>query len=144
MSNIKEHWVEQYLVDRVEANGGVAVKVVSPGRRGFFDRIVVLNGDVAFVETKKPKGGRVSPQQRQLHERFRMAGAHVEVVKTREEVDILVEALIGEFPSANDAQYHRVGRLHEIGKTPVIIAETTGLDLLTVRAILKRILVICH
>jgi len=93
MANIKESAIEQHLVDAVEQRGGVCFKVVSPGKRGFFDRIVVVDGQVVFVETKKPRGGRVSPQQKLMHQRFREAGARVEIARTIAAVDALVDSL---------------------------------------------------
>ena len=93
MANIKESVVEQYLVERVEAIGGLCMKVVSPGLRGFFDRVVVVDGQVVFVETKRPKGGRVRPQQKLLAIRFASVGAWVELVRSQGAVDDLVARL---------------------------------------------------
>jgi len=56
--------VEQMLVCHVERAGGQCLKWVSPGRSGVPDRIVLLPGGViAFVELKRPEGGRVSALQ---------------------------------------------------------------------------------
>lgn len=91
-----ERAVEDYLVARVRALGGRADKVEMIGRRGFFDRLVLLpNGRVAFVETKRPKGGRVSPQQRALHAAYRDLGQTVAVLKNRDDVDRLLDGLAG-------------------------------------------------
>jgi hypothetical protein len=95
MSNNKERDVEQYLVRRVSEAGGLAVKTVSPGLRGFFDRTVVFQGKVVFVETKRPKGGRLSPQQNLMRAAFSRAGAWVETVRNENEVDSLIERLAG-------------------------------------------------
>ena len=93
MADIKESAIEQYLAERVEAIGGLCIKTTSPGLRGFFDRVVVVGGRVVFVETKRPRGGRVSPQQKALHIRFAAVGAWVELVRSHRAVDALVDLL---------------------------------------------------
>jgi hypothetical protein len=86
-----ESTVETYLVERVEALGGVAEKVQVINRRGFFDRLVLLpGGRVIFCEVKRPRGGVLSPHQRQRIENYRALGAEVAVVKNRDEVDRLL------------------------------------------------------
>jgi hypothetical protein len=69
---VRENVVEAELVARVEALGGVAEKVTVRGRRGFFDRLVTLpGGRTIYVECKRPKGGRLSPHQKQRHAIYR-------------------------------------------------------------------------
>jgi hypothetical protein len=46
------------------------------------------------VETKKPKGGRVSKLQCVQHDRLRRLGQRVEVVWTKEQADALVAELV--------------------------------------------------
>lgn len=59
-----EKTIEQKLVKLVEANGGRCIKWTSPSSSGVPDRIVILpHGRVIFIETKRPKGGRLSPMQ---------------------------------------------------------------------------------
>jgi len=53
----REAAIETELIMRVRALGGIAEKTTVIGRRGFFDRVVVLpGGRVVFVECKRPKG----------------------------------------------------------------------------------------
>lgn len=48
-----EKAVEAYLRQRVKAAGGIALKLVCPGRTGVPDRLIVLpGGRVYFAETK--------------------------------------------------------------------------------------------
>lgn len=90
-SSVKESVVEDYLVDQVEAMGGVAEKVTVIGTRGFYDRLVVLpGGRIIFVECKKPRRSRISPHQRARHTTYRRLGAEVAVVKTLADVDRLL------------------------------------------------------
>jgi hypothetical protein len=91
-SPVKEAVIESALVRRVEARGGMCVKVQVIGRRGFVDRLVVLPkppfpARVLFVEVKKPRGGRVAFHQMQWHEALRTLGAEVAVVRTLEDID---------------------------------------------------------
>lgn len=94
MAGILESTVERKLVQGVEALGGIADKVVSLGRRGFFDRLVLLpGGRVFFVETKRPKRGRLTPHQRRRHADYEARGAAVFVLSTLEQVERFLEAL---------------------------------------------------
>lgn len=91
----KENAVENELVRRVRARGGICEKLTVPGRRGMFDRIVVLpvaggRARIVFVECKRPKGGRFSPQQLLRHDQYRRAGAEITYVKNSEDIDALL------------------------------------------------------
>lgn len=56
--------IEQKLRKMVEKHGGLCLKWVCPGWTGVPDRIVLLpGGRIIFVETKRPKGGKVSKMQ---------------------------------------------------------------------------------
>ena len=57
--------IESKLRTAVEARGGKCPKWVSPGWAGVPDRIVLMPGArIAFVETKRPKGGVLSKLQK--------------------------------------------------------------------------------
>jgi hypothetical protein len=61
--------IEQKLTAMVKRHGGFCLKWVCPGWSGVPDRILLLpGGRVYFVETKRPKGGRLSALQRKWHE----------------------------------------------------------------------------
>ena len=56
--------IEKKLRQKVEALGGFCLKWVCPGWSGVPDRIVLLPGArIYFVETKRPKGGRLEKLQ---------------------------------------------------------------------------------
>lgn len=60
-----EKEIEAKLRKMVEAAGGLCLKWVCPGWSGVPDRIILLPGGwVVFVETKRPKGGRLSKLQK--------------------------------------------------------------------------------
>lgn len=59
-----EKEIEAKLRKAVERQGGRCLKWVCPGWRGVPDRIVLLpGGRIHFVETKRPKGGKLDPLQ---------------------------------------------------------------------------------
>jgi hypothetical protein len=86
-----ERIVEEELVRRVRAAGGIAEKTTVIGRRGFFDRVVVLpGGKVIFCECKRPKGGRLSPHQIERIRQYRQLGAVVAVISNSADIDRLL------------------------------------------------------
>lgn len=79
--------VELRLVSEVGRRGGICYKFTS-GETGVPDRIVVApGGKVAFVELKKPKGGKLSSMQRFQIERLRQLGVPAMVIKSYDDVD---------------------------------------------------------
>jgi len=87
----KEKTIEEELVRRVRALGGIAEKTTVIGRRGFFDRVVVMPGGmVIFVECKRPRGGRLSPHQIERILQYRRLGAVVAVVSNSGDIDRLL------------------------------------------------------
>ena len=88
---VREREVEGYLRRRVEQAGGRCEKFLPDLDSGMPDRVVMLPGGVlVWVETKKPKGGRVTKLQRVQHDRLRALGQRVEVVWTKEQADELL------------------------------------------------------
>ncbi len=84
-----ESTIEDYLVKRVKALGGIILKGDVPGRV-FVDRICILpGGRVVFVEVKRPKGGRREKHQTETIRRLVELGHEAVFVKTKEEVDAL-------------------------------------------------------
>ena len=89
----RESTIEAELVTRVLLRGGICVKMTVVGQRGFFDRLVILPGPrIAFVELKRPKGGRVSPHQKLWHERLKSLGVVVALLKNSADIDRLLSA----------------------------------------------------
>jgi hypothetical protein len=77
---MRERDIERALVASVEAAGGLALKLVSPGRRGVPDRLCLFpRGRVLFVETKAP-GKTLSVAQQRMAEQLRALGFRVEVI----------------------------------------------------------------
>lgn len=90
----RENSIERELRERVEAIGGACIKTAAIGRRGFFDRVVVLPSPdlprIIFVECKKPRGGVVSQHQKQWHAKFKELGVAVALIKNSADIDALL------------------------------------------------------
>jgi hypothetical protein len=86
--------IEKYLIERVEALGGITAKMTVSGRRGWPDRLVIMpGGHVSLVEVKRPKGvkhpkgGVRSATQQQLSAKLAALGVNVVGLASLEEVD---------------------------------------------------------
>lgn len=78
--------VEQRLVDRVKAAGGMIIKMV-PVVAGVPDRLVILpGGKVRFVELKSPTG-RLRPAQRAWIAKAAKREIHAVVLSSTQQVD---------------------------------------------------------
>ena len=65
-----EREIEQFLVTKIKALGGVAYKFTSPGRRSVPDRLCVMpEGKHFFVEVKR-RAGKLTPLQTVEIKRF--------------------------------------------------------------------------
>jgi hypothetical protein len=84
-----ERDIEAYLVKRVKALGGMAYKFVSPSNRGVADRLVVLPGQIWFVEVKQ-ETGRLTALQALFMEQMKRMGHNAIVVWSKEEVDAFI------------------------------------------------------
>ena len=60
-----EKEIEKKLREMIERNGGRCLKWVCPGWAGVPDRLCLLpGGRIFFVETKRPRGGKLSRRQK--------------------------------------------------------------------------------
>ena len=82
----RENTVETYLKECVQATGGDTRKWVSPGRSGVPDQIVMIEGEVWFVECKTVDGA-YEPGQEREHQRLRDLGMRVRTVWGKQGVD---------------------------------------------------------
>jgi hypothetical protein len=88
---VRESAVEAELRSRVLARGGMCEKIMVIGQRGFPDRLVILPGPrVIFVELKRPRGGRLSPHQREYIAWLEALGVAVAVVRNSADIDRLL------------------------------------------------------
>lgn len=115
--NQLENEVEGHLRRRVEKVGGICVKFLPDFARGFPDRIVLLpRGVLVWVETKRPRGGVLSPVQKVQHVLLRRLGQRVEVVWTKDQADDLIDSLVGTGTQGNE-NAQRDARTQERGET---------------------------
>lgn len=78
MDDYLEEVVEDALVGGVEALGGLCLKLKMPWFTGIPDRLVLLpKGKIFFVETKRPKGGKLSARQKIVQAQLRALGFYV-------------------------------------------------------------------
>lgn len=88
--NPKEVDIAAYLIKRVTECGGIIRKVAWEGRSDAPDYLVMCGGIHIFVETKAP-GKKPRPSQlREFSAMSQHGGETVAVVRTPEEVDILM------------------------------------------------------
>lgn len=87
---VKESVIENYLVKKVEAVGGLAIKFNPHNNRGLPDRICFFPGGfVLLVEVKRPGERPRKNQERQL-ETFRKLGFQATWADTQARVDRLI------------------------------------------------------
>ena len=87
MSETLESDIEQALIKRIKALGGICEKHTSPGRRSVPDRLVILpGGHISFAECKRP-GQMPTTKQAKDHERRRVLGCVVYVIDSYEAID---------------------------------------------------------
>lgn len=95
-----EKEIEDYLVDCIRDLGGMCPKWNAPGTKGVPDRIILMpDAMICFVETKREKGGRISPMQSWRAKQLAQYGFKTFFINTKEQVDRLVSSLMkGEIP----------------------------------------------
>lgn len=92
---MREAPVEDHLRDRLKEIGGIAIKLNPLGYVGIPDRLVLgPNRLLAFIELKRPRGGRVSKKQARWHQRLREWGFEVGVLNTKEAIDEWIERVV--------------------------------------------------
>ena len=88
-----ERTIEQVLVARAKAMGGIAPKFTSPGFDGMPDRLVLLpGGRMGFVELKAP-GRKPRALQMARHRLLRRLGFKVYVIDGIEQIDSVLEEI---------------------------------------------------
>lgn len=91
IAKIRERSIEKYLGDEIKAQGGVYIKLNPNWYIGIPDRLAVFKGRCAFVELKRPKGGRLSGAQKMWRKMLTLAGAEWHMLCTREDVDNFIK-----------------------------------------------------
>lgn len=84
--------IETYFNKQIKKMGGLSRKFTSPGQRGVPDRIAVMDGQVYFVELKRP-GQKPRPDQLAEHRALAKRGVEVYVLDSKYAVDVWLENL---------------------------------------------------
>lgn len=89
----QEKEIELYLKKQTKSAGGLCLKWVSPGFDGVPDRIVMLNGQIRFAETKAPKE-KARALQKKVMSQIEAQGQKCIVLDSREDVDRLLAEMM--------------------------------------------------
>lgn len=86
-----ERALEDRCCAKIEARGGLALKLRPPTGRGFPDRVVLLAGRCWFVEFKRPKLGVIATQQNTWRRLLTLAGFGVYFIDSGPDFDEVTE-----------------------------------------------------
>jgi len=87
-----EKSIERSIVRLLKKYGIEVPKLQAPGRRGFPDRTMLMpGGKPIFLEIKTAKGV-IAPTQKVWHELLRSLNYEVHVVRSKEDVTLILEA----------------------------------------------------
>lgn len=90
-----EACVETHLVGYAKSKGCLAYKLELPGRRGWPDQLIITPAGVhGYAETKRPKGGKISPHQRSIAGKLTGNNCNHRYVKTIPEAEAFVDYLL--------------------------------------------------
>lgn len=91
---MRETTVEQYLSNKVKANGGLSIKLSPLYFAGIPDRLILLPfGKVCFIETKAP-GKLASKLQLAVHKRLQKLGFLVYKVDNYADINRIIDNLM--------------------------------------------------
>lgn len=92
-AEVSEKSIEKYLVERVEALGGMCLKYHNPNQIGFPDRICLLpDGKVMWVELKS-RGEKLRTIQEIRFNQLARLGQIVHVCDSKHAIDAIMEPL---------------------------------------------------
>ena len=88
-----ERSIENALIREARAADVLCLKLAPASLRGWPDRTLLSDGRVIFVETKRPKGGRLSEHQKFWKVLLEEQGFEVFICSTTEQAREIVERL---------------------------------------------------
>ncbi len=90
---MREKAIEQKLRTEIKANGGLALKFISPGMVGVPDRMVIVPGGRVYFVELKASGKHLSPKQVKLAAVLERLGHKVRVIDSMEKVKEFVDEI---------------------------------------------------
>ena len=90
-ADVSEKMIERYLCDSVKQMDGVCLQYSNAGMVGYPDRICLLSGGVVFWVELKSKDGRLNEAQKIRIRQLRGMGHTVNVCRSKEDVDEVLE-----------------------------------------------------
>lgn len=91
---MNEASIEKRLKMKVKQEGGLALKLVSPGFAGVPDRLVLFSGSkIAFVELKAP-AKKLRALQRKRKKQLEVLGFKVFKIDSYEAIDRMLEEMV--------------------------------------------------
>ena len=99
---IRETDIERRLTRAVTKAGGLSLKLISPGRSGVPDRLLVLPGGRVIFAELKTRQGRPTPLQLHWRDRLRGLGVKSVIIRGDEELEAFLreEVMTDEVHSA--------------------------------------------
>jgi hypothetical protein len=94
MTNIKEIVIETYLRDEINNLDGKCYKITSTSTNGIPDRLCLVMGQIWFVETKRPKNGRLSKIQEVIGQEIKECTPNYAVAWDKSDVDKLIRKIL--------------------------------------------------
>lgn len=95
MKDVLEIEVEEHLVSYAKGKGCLAYKLQLSGRRGWPDQLIVTPAGVhGYAETKRPKGGKISPHQKKIAKELIGNRCNHRYVKTIPEAEAFIDYLL--------------------------------------------------
>ena len=100
---MSEGALQNYVIAQAKKHGLYCRKMASPGRRGFPDMLIAINGHAVFIELKNPNGkGRLSKIQNNEIRRIQDAGLSVLVLQNRKEIDDVIRTVANHEATGGD------------------------------------------
>lgn len=88
---MRESEIEKYLCDRVKAEGGIALKFTSPGRKGVPDRIILMPGGVILFVELKANNAELNDAQYRTRILFNNLDTPIYAINSKNQVDWFIE-----------------------------------------------------
>jgi len=90
---MRERYIEQLLTAAVKAQGGMALKFISPGMSGVPDRLVLMPGGLAAFVELKATGEKLRPMQIKRKRQLELLGFKVYVIDDKKQIGGVLDGI---------------------------------------------------